>query len=272
MTLGFSVETLLPSARVSGPLRMGLVRLGEVQWRDPTPDRAARAATFDAHSDAVQVLPGAERAIAELGELVGVSGDLPAIARATHEDWCLLTQPEPGASFRLVAGAVAWPTDWRLADKMGKPVYEVHAPTHGFAEHLAHPVDKFMDGLQSRNLFGRTNMFVAPTDALRYFPTLPPAQRFAHVTAQNAGETLFVRCERETLRRLKRSRAIAFGIGIYRAPLGLLSDAAIARLAQSVEGFTGGEAERRAAPHYAAALAGYAAARLGEANALGAAA
>ena len=188
---------------------------------------------------------------------------LGAIARSGWEDWCLLTQAAPGGPFRLVAGAVGFPTDWRLAEKMGKPVHEVHAPTHGFAEQLASPVDKFMDGLQSRNLFGRTNMFVLATDALRYMPTEPMAERFAHVTAENAGETLFVRCERETLRRLKRTRAIAFGIGIYRVPLGTLSDAAIARLAQSVEGFTGGEAERRAAPHYAAALAGYAAGRLG---------
>ena len=263
MAFGFSVEALLPTARVSGPLRMGLVRLTDAEWRDPEPDKAARAAVFAEHPDAVQVLPGAEPAIAELGELVGVAGDLKAVASATHEDWCLLTQPEPGAAFTLVAGAVGYPTDWRLEDKLGKPVHEVHQPTHGFAETLADPVSKFMDGLQARNLFGRTNMFVLASAALRYMPAQPMAERFAHVTAENAGETLFVRCERETLRRLFRSRAIAFGIGIYRAPLGSLSDAAIARLAESVTGFTGGEAERRGLPHYAAALAGYAERRLG---------
>lgn len=263
MSLGFTVEALLPSARVSGPLRMGLVRLNEAEWRDPAPDLAARAAGFDAHPDAVQVLPEAEAGIAELGELTGIAGGLEAIARSGCEDWCVLTQDQPGATFRLVAGAVAFPTDWRLAEKLGRALHAVHAPIHGYAQHLASPVDKFVDGLQSRNLFGRTNAFVLASDALRHLPEAPPAERFAHVTAENAGETLFVRCERETLRRLKRSRAIVFGIGIYRAPLAGLSDAAIARLAQSVEGVTGGEAERRAAPHYAAALSGYAAARLG---------
>ena len=43
MSLGFSVEALVPKARVSGPLRMGLVRLDESEWLEPEPDLAARA-------------------------------------------------------------------------------------------------------------------------------------------------------------------------------------------------------------------------------------
>ncbi|MDE2403716.1 MAG: DUF3445 domain-containing protein [Sphingomonadales bacterium] len=263
MAFGFSVEALLPTARGSGPLRMGVVRITEAEWRDPNPDTAARAATFAAHPDAVQVLPGSAAAIAELGELVGVAGDLKTIASATHEDWCLLTQSEPGAPFTVVAGAVAYPTDWRIQDKMGKPVHEVHKPTHGFAEALADPVAKFMDGLQARNLFGRTNMFVLASGEHRFMPPAPMAERFAHVTPENAGETLFVRCERETLRRLFHTRAIAFGIGIYRAPLGSLSDENLARVAESLTGFLPGEAERRGVPHYAPAVAGYIERRLG---------
>ena len=263
MAFGFSVEALLPTARVSGPLRMGLVRITEAEWRDPAPDTDARAAVFAAHPDAVQVLPGSEAAVAELGELLGVEGDLAAIASASHEDWNLLTQPEPGGPFVLVAGAVGYPTDWQIGEKIGKPVHAVHEPTHGFAERLANPVDYFMDQLQPQDLFGRTNMFVLASSELRYMPTVPMAERFAHVTADNAGETLFVRCERETLRRLPRTGAIVFGIGIYRAPLGSLSDDNLARVAKSLTGFMPGEDERRGVPHYAAAVAGYIAGRLG---------
>ena len=46
MTLGFSVETLLPDARVSGPLRMGLVRLAEGEWLAADPDLAPRDANI----------------------------------------------------------------------------------------------------------------------------------------------------------------------------------------------------------------------------------
>ena len=48
MAFGFSVEALLPTARVSGPLRMGLGRITEAEWRDPAPDVTARAAVFAA--------------------------------------------------------------------------------------------------------------------------------------------------------------------------------------------------------------------------------
>lgn len=264
MSLGFSVEALLPSARVSGPLRMGLVRLEESEWLDPAPDLAARGAAFDAYPESVMVLPEAESGIAELAELLGVDGGLEACARSIWEDLCVMVQDGPGQPFRLGAAAVGFPTDWRLAEKMGRPVHQIHEPIHGYAEQLSAGVDKFMNGLQSFNLFGRTNAFVLPSGDLRYLPASPPEERFAHVTADNAGETLYARCEREALRRLPKSRAIVFTIGIYRAPLAELSDEAIERLAASLGGYGDGELERRAAPHYAAALAGYATTRAGK--------
>lgn len=261
MSLGFSIKTLLPDARVSGPLRMGLVRLAESEWLRPEPDLAPRAAAFDAHPEAVQVLPGAREAEAELGAMLGIDGGLEEVARAHWEDFCLLTQDAPGERFRLTGAAVGFPTDWHLAAKMGRPMMDVHAPIDGYAEHLAAGVDRFLEGLRAPHVFGRTNAFVMASDELRYLPTDAPEARFAHVTPANAGDMLFVRCERETLRRLPRSQAIVFTIGIHVAPLGSLSDAAVARIAQSVDGFGAGEGARRAAPHYAKALAAYAAQR-----------
>jgi len=259
MRLGFSVETLLPSARVSGPLRMGLVRLAESEWLDPEPDLAARNAHFDRYPDAVIVQPEAEAAEDELSEMLGVSGGLKAAARSVWEDLCLLTRE--GEELRLTAGALAFPTDWSLADKIGQPLVKVHAPIHGYAEQLSAGVDSFMNGLQAGALFGRTNAFVVASGAPRYLPEEPPETRFAHVTPDNAGETLFVRCERQTLRRLPRTGAILFTIGVYGAALGTLSDAAVARIAGSLDGYGDGEGARRAAPHYAMALSGYAKAR-----------
>jgi Protein of unknown function (DUF3445). len=261
MSLGFSVENLLPSARVSGPLRMGLVKLSECEWLDPEPDLAARNRGFDAASDSVMVLPEAAEGVAELASLLGVEGGLEQCARSVWEDLCVMVQDGQGQPFRLGAAAVAFPTDWHLHEKIGKPVHQIHEPIDGYAENLSSGVDRFMDGLQSFHIFGRTNAFVVASDDLRYMPQSRPEERFAHVTAQNAGETLFVRCERETLRRLPRSRAIVFTIGIYRVPLGSLSEPGVKRIAQSVDGFQGGELERRAAPHYATALTGYAARR-----------
>ncbi len=258
MKLGFSVETLLPSARVSGPLRLGLVRLGDEEWLQPEPDIAARNRHFDEYPESVIVLPPAKAAGEELAAMLGVSGGLEQAARAAWEDFCILTREGPDAPLLLTGAAVAFPTDWRIAEKIGRPLLAVHEPIHGYAEQLSAGVDSFMEGLQAGAIFGRTNAFVLASDALRYMPESDPAARFAHVTAENAGDTLFVRCERETLRRLPETGAIVFTIGIHRAALGSLSDEAVARIASSVEGYGEGETDRRAMPFYADALAGYA--------------
>lgn len=261
MPLGFSVETLIPDARVSGPLRMGLVRLAESEWLAAEPDLEARNGAFNAYPEAVQLLPEAHAAEAELCAMLGVPGGIEQAARVHWEDFCLLTQDAPGQPYRLTGAAVAFPTDWQLHDKMGQPIAKVHEPIDGYAEQLSPGVDRFLDGLRAPHMFGRTNAFVVANGNWRYLPADDPATRFAHVTPANAGETLFVRCERETLRRLPKSGGIVFTIGVHVAALGSLSDAAVARIAESLHGFGHGEGDRRAAPHYAAALNAYAEAR-----------
>lgn len=77
MTLGFSVDTLLPRARGGGQLRMGLVRLEEHQWLQPNPDLAARAAGFAQFPEGMQLTPEADAAGRELAAMLGVAGALP---------------------------------------------------------------------------------------------------------------------------------------------------------------------------------------------------
>lgn len=270
MTLGWSVEELVPVARGGGALSMGLKRLAPDAWLQSAPDMATRAAAFDAHPDSVQRLPWAADAEAEAAELIGNGArDLGDAARTVWEDLCLVQTPPGGGAPVLSAGAVAFPTDWRLAEKIGLPLAAVHAPIHGYAEQLSAGVDHFVATLGAGQIFGRANWFVVASDDWRYLPQGDPAARFAHVTADTAGSTLFVRCERQTLRRLPRTGAVLFTIGVYVAPLAALSDAVVERVATSVASVGRGEHHRRAAPHYADALSAYAAGRrsraLGEA-------
>lgn len=257
MTLGFSVAELAPVGSAPGGLKMGLRRLREADWLQRDFDRSARAAVFDAYPDATLVLPEAEAAGRETAALVGAEGGLGEAARATWEDLCLLL-PGDGGAHRLVAGAVGFPTDWRLGEKLGLPLGEVHAPIHGYAEKLADGVDHFMATLAPGPIFGRANWFVVPSADWRYLPEDDPAERFAHVTAENAGSTLFIRCERQTLRRLPESGAVLFTIGINVARLDSLPGDVVAGIARAVTAAPPGERERRAAPFYASALASYA--------------
>jgi dimethylamine monooxygenase subunit A len=264
VTLGFTVAELVRAGRGGGTLRMGLSRVAEANWLQPTFDAAARARALAAPG-AVLVRPEAGAAGREVAGMVGVEGGLAEAAHACWEDLCLLL-PD-GDRHVLVAGALGFPTDWRLSDKLGLPLAAVHAPIHGYAEQLSAGVDHFFRTLAPGPIWGRANWFVVASDALAYLPDDDPADRFAHVTPGNAGETLFVRCERQTIRRLPHSGAALFTVGIAVEPLGALPTDVIAKVAASVASLPAGEDERRAASFYAAALRGYAARREEEAAA-----
>ncbi|MBO9576153.1 MAG: DUF3445 domain-containing protein [Sphingobium sp.] len=257
MALGFTVETLLPYGRSGSRLTMGLSRLDEADWLWPDFDRLARQTVFDRHPEAIRILPEAEAAGCELAAMLGLSGGLGEAARTVWEDLCILQSAGPGEPYRLTGAAVGFPTDWRLEDKIGLPLAAIHAPIHGYAEQLTSGVDRFMEGLAPGPIFGRANWFVVANDSWRYLPESNPQKLFSHVSAESAGNSLFVRCERQTLRRLPQSGAIVFTIGIAVAPLASLPRAQVERLVAALSAQPEDEQGRRSAPAYLDALAGY---------------
>lgn len=260
MKPGFSVDTLIPCGRGSGPLRMGLSRVAEAEWLWPEFDEAARAAAFDAHPDAIHLEAGAEAAAAECARMVAGTDDFVTAARSVWEDLCVC-QADANGTYRLTAAAVAFPTDWQLQEKFGQPLDFIHQPIHGYAEQLSAGVNHFFATLQPGPIFARANWFVMASDALRYLPEDDPATRFANVTADNAGDTLFARCERQTLRRLPETGAVLFTIGVAVEPLAKLPADMVAFIADALTAQPDGEHERRAAPFYADALVAYASRR-----------
>ena len=258
MSLGFSVNELLPKARGGGQLKMGLVKLAEVEWLQPDPDIAARAQAFVDHPEGIQFSPEGKAAGEELAALLGVSGGLVGAAKSHHEDMCLLTRNPNEDMYRLVGAAVAYPTDWHAKDKMALPLTAMHAPIQGYQKQLASGVDHFMTKLKPGKIFGRCNWFIAPTPELRWIASTTPDVAFGHVTANNAGETLFVRSERQTLRRLPKTGAIVFTIGVYVSPLKSLSTENVTLLSTAIRNLLMGEGDRRGSGAYADALIRYA--------------
>lgn len=259
MSLGFCVNSLIPKARGGGQLRMGLNRLSEAEWLQAAPDLAVRAQGFANWPQGVQLTPEAEAPGRELAAMLGLKGALREAAMAAHEDMCLLTKAPGDDQYRLIGAAVAWPSDWRPKDKIGLPLRALHAPIAGYEEQLATGVDRFMETLKPGAIYGRCNWFIASTGERRWLEPRPAHEAFAHVTAENAGETLFVRSERQTLRRLPETGAILFTIGIYVEPLEALEASNIAMLADAAKSLVKGEGDRRGAPAYAGALTRYAA-------------
>ena len=258
MSLGFSVNDLLPKARGGGQLRMGLNRLSKAEWLQPDPDVAERSRGFAEWPEGVQLTPEVEAPAQELALMLGVDGLLSDAALAAHEDMCLLTKADEDDQYRLIGAAVAWPSDWHPKEKIGLPLRALHAPIAGYEEQLATGVDRFMETLKPGAIYGRCNWFIAPTGERRWLASGDPREQFAHVTPDNAGETLFVRSERQTLRRLPETGAILFTIGIYVEPLKALNGLNQRNLADAAKTLVQGEGERRGVGAYADALIGYA--------------
>jgi len=257
LPLGFGVNDLLPKARGGGQLRMGLTKLCESDWLQPDPDLAARAYGFAAYPEGIQLTSHSQEPGRELAEMLGVEGGLPEAAACAHEDMCLLQRFAEEDHYRLIGAAVAWPTDWHPKDKMGLPLRALHAPIAGYEKQLATGVDRFMATLRPGMIYGRCNWFIAPTHNRRWLATRTAAEQFAHVTPDNAGETLFVRSERQTLRRLPQTGVILFTIGVYVEPLSALTAENITILAQAAQTLIDGEGDRRGAAAYAHALITY---------------
>jgi hypothetical protein len=132
---------------------------------------------------------------------------LELCGRLVQEDFCLLQRD--GAHHVLVGGSLCFPSKWRLADKIGRPIAAVHAPVPGYGEALERPVDRFFDALKPGRLVWRLNWLIHDDPALFQQgggPTPPPP------TAAQAGDALWLRVERQTLRRLPQTGAVVFTI------------------------------------------------------------
>jgi len=224
----------------------------EARWLEPDADLAAdlrekRRLLADRHDEVLVELSESRPAQAEVLRMVvaaveshhaahyahqgieisprgaGSRGDdevapLECAGALVQEDFCLMERGRE--QWRLTAGCVCFPTRWHLAPKLGQSLRALHDPVPGYAERLASSADRFFDHLPARRIVWRTNWSLVDDPAL----FLPPGHRSRpppadSLDAVNAGDRVFLRMERQTLRRLPESDAILFGIRVYRNPL-----------------------------------------------------
>ena len=122
-------------------------------------------------------------------------------------DDLLLMLPRKGA-YCLAAASLCSPSHWRLAEKIGRPMHEVHDPVPGIHDDLSGRIERFFEHLRPEAPVQRFNWSLQWNDSL-----FCPGR-----TSGESGE-LFYRTERQTLTRLPDSGAIAFTIRVYRHPL-----------------------------------------------------
>lgn len=147
------------------------------------------------------------------GVRAGGAGEAPLLAAARLvADDLVLMMPSP-AGWRLAAGAVCFPSHWRLADKAGLAFADVHAPVPGFGRGSAGAgqVATIFDRMPPGRVAERGNWSIAGTGALH----LPPG------TAED--DSVWLRAERQTLRKLPETGAVVFTIGVTTLPAGVLA-------------------------------------------------
>ena len=160
---------------------------------------------------------------------------LVAAARLVPEDMALMFRHEGQLVFG--AGVVCFPNRWDLPSKLGRSMQDVHAPVAQLNDQLAGPIDAFFDRLNPTKGFWRLGWGLIETDEL-YQPldgTAPP--RLAIPPAERAGEQIWVRVERETLRSFPRTGAVLFTIRTHLSRVDELLDRPddLARLAEAID-------------------------------------
>ncbi len=139
---------------------------------------------------------------------------LDAAGCLVQEDLCVLVLRD--GSPHLDAASLCFPSYWRLADKLGQPLTAVHAPVAHYAEELGTRVDRFVGRLSEGRPVWRRNWSIHD-DPTYFLPTPSPAR------SVDPPDGLWLRSERQTLRRLATPSTVLFTIRTQQVPLSNLS-------------------------------------------------
>lgn len=178
---------------------------------------------------------------------------LTAIGRLVAEDFCLLVPDVPSGEYRLVAAVLCFPSRWLLSEKLGRPLTPIHTPVPGYAGGLAQRVNRVFEALRPDRPLVRVNWTVHTTAEL--FLPQSEGQKSAAFEHDRAAR-FYLRTERQTLVRLPRTGAVAFGIKTSVTPVECLAPPVARGLADALAGLDDGMVAYKGGPaRVAAAIA-----------------
>ncbi|MND40520.1 hypothetical protein D3C80_312600 [compost metagenome] len=257
--------TYTPYDGSSKPFTIGLLQLEPERWIEPDGDLAeqvllkrnlvaehgelvlrAEAGTQEAQQEVLDLLidylphyhPENYRLVGNDVRIAGLDPDIAdqemmPLHRAgllVQDDLVIMRKGENG--WRIAAAFLAFPSSWRLSEKFGLSMDEVHAPVPGFegGSRNAGLINRMFDNLSADRIVVRWNWSVNWSHAL-YHPDAKSAEEKRGVSADRA----VIRVERQTLRKLPVSGDILFTIRIYLDPVSaILAQPNAAELAASM--------------------------------------
>ena len=146
---------------------------------------------------------------------------LDLAARLVQEDLIIMLpsetkQARTSAGWWLAAGSVAFPSRWSLKKKFGLPMDIIHAPVPFYKEQIQTAVNNFFNQMPRDEIYARRNWSLYDNPSLRHDGTEQPNKiSVKNIDSSNAGERLWLRVERQTIRKLKETGAILFTIRIH---------------------------------------------------------
>lgn len=163
-----------------------------------------------------------------------------------QEDLVLMGRSPEG--WRLVAASLCFPSAWNLHEKIGRLMHEVHGPVPGFNKDTRNAglIERMFDNLRVEQPVIRWNWTLFGEDTLHLpAPENSMTRRFGDGPV---AEHVFMRLERQTLRKLPKTGEILFTIRTHIDPLDVLEHHAegsrlAAAIAEQVVAFSPAELE-----------------------------
>ncbi|MEM7497669.1 MAG: DUF3445 domain-containing protein [Pseudomonadota bacterium] len=211
----------------------------------------AAAELLDTVLAALPALPGFRVADGTVerpdGGRVTVERDAPfrTIGRLTAYDFCVLQPDAASGEYRLGGAVLCFPARWSLAEKMGRPLTAIHAPVPDYDDALARRVNRVFEAIRPERPLWRINWLVYGDPVLHQPFFRDGAETPGHGKTWQPEGPFYLRTERQTLRRLPRTGAVAFGIKSSVTPVEALAPSEAAGLSAALGGLDAGAVEYR---------------------------
>lgn len=134
--------------------------------------------------------------------LIDAAAPLHTLGHLVQEDICILEKQ--GDEHVMTSAVLCFPANWRLAEKIGRPLTGIHAPVDEYDDNIARRVQRLFDGVRVGKPLWRFNK-------------LPYVDADLHQPYKRAvtDEMPFVRSERQCILRLPRTNAVVFTIHTF---------------------------------------------------------
>lgn len=145
-------------------------------------------------------------------------------ARLVQDDLAIMIE-KPDGEYYLLAGAILLAGFWRLSDKYGMRLSEIHTSgdVPGYKQKLEKGMMNFFRRLKPEDPVLRNNYFIQVDDSLPWSHSIgsedAPSVSWNTAQKDKAIENHFFRSERQSLRRLPRSGGVVFTIRTYFEPI-----------------------------------------------------